>query len=85
MELFNIDKNVKGEILKLQSVQLCSSTIGQLSVDLLVKPPSYPDCSKEIVEKHEKEQLCLLESLKKRAKIVTSYLKKMTNIEPNEV
>lgn len=81
MELVNVEEAVCGEMLKLQSIILSSSVVGQLALDLLVEQPTPDTVSPETYEAYTKEYNYLHESLKKRAKIVTDYFNKMTNVK----
>ena len=85
MELVNVDENVCAEMLKLQSIILSSSVVGQLAMNLLVDAPTAENCSVETYESYKKEHDALHESLKKRAKIVAAYFNKMTNVSCQEV
>lgn len=85
MELVNVEEPIISEMVKLQSIILSSSVVGQLALDLLVSPPSKDNCSPETIELYEKEYHNLHNSLKKRAKIVTEYFNKMTNASCKEV
>ena len=62
-----------------------SSTVGEISVDLMVNPPTLENCSKETVEFYNNEIKALEDSLKARAKIVSTALSKMKNITINEI
>lgn len=46
----NIDEEVKKYIEKLRSVHMCSNTVGQIMIDLMVNPPNYEECEEETVE-----------------------------------
>lgn len=47
MELYNLSPEVQQQLLKLKSVFLCSNSVGQIMVDLMVNPP-LEGVSKEI-------------------------------------
>lgn len=84
-EMTNIDLGVKQEIQKLQSIFLCSNTIGQIATELMVNPPNKQQDSQESIDQYVKEKTDLMNSLKRRAAIVTESLNKMKNISSNEV
>ncbi|EAS04389.1 class I/II aminotransferase (macronuclear) [Tetrahymena thermophila SB210] len=84
-EMCNIDSRVKEEIIKLRSMFLCSNTVGQCTTELMCNPPTLQNASAETVEQYNNERNALLESLKRRAQIVTESLNKMTNITCQEV
>jgi len=56
-------------------------------IELIVNPPSLisNNFSKETVEEYEKERKDLLDSLKRRAKIVYDALNSMVNTTCNEI
>jgi len=50
VEIVNVEDDVLEQLFKLKSINLCSNTPGQLTVDLMVKPPSKEDgCSDVII------------------------------------
>eukprot|EP00013_Stygamoeba_regulata_P027954 CAMPEP_0177664696 /NCGR_PEP_ID=MMETSP0447-20121125/20645_1 /TAXON_ID=0 /ORGANISM="Stygamoeba regulata, Strain BSH-02190019" /LENGTH=502 /DNA_ID=CAMNT_0019170713 /DNA_START=88 /DNA_END=1596 /DNA_ORIENTATION=+ len=67
MELVNICPSVQQEILKLQSVNLCSNVVGQMMVELMVNPPKPGDPSYEL---YNKEKTDILVSLKRRSQML---------------
>ena len=85
MELVNVEEAVLGEMVKLQSIILSSSVVGQLAMNLMVDPPTKDNVSIETYEEYTAEYNKLYESLKRRAKIVTDYFNKMTNVSCREV
>ncbi len=85
LETFNLQDEVLAQLHKLKTMYACANTTGQITVDLMVNPPTREDCSPEVVDQYEKERRELFNSLKYRAQIVTQYLKKMTNVTCNEI
>ena len=82
--LHNFDPFVVDQMAKLKTVNLCSSSLGQIMVDCMVNPPL------EGVSKHTKKQYldetkAIYKSLKERAKLVTKYLNSMANIKSNRI
>mmetsp|Transcript_6808 Transcript_6808/g.10765 ORF Transcript_6808/g.10765 Transcript_6808/m.10765 type:complete len:542 (+) Transcript_6808:163-1788(+) len=71
MELVGFDPNVQRHIYKLASLNLCSTVSGQIMTSLMVKGPQPGD---ESYESHEAEKASILESLKRRAKLVGTEL-----------
>lgn len=71
MELSGFDQNVKEQLYKLASASLCSSLNGQCMTALMCRGPSPGD---ESYESHEAEKEAILQSLKRRAKIVEQGL-----------
>lgn len=82
MELLNIDPEVKAQILKLCSIQLCSTTVGQVALELALNPPAegMPSYKTFISEKTE-----ILESLRRKAQVMYEMLNTMDNIRCNYV
>ncbi|GKY93920.1 hypothetical protein MPSEU_000358900 [Mayamaea pseudoterrestris] len=71
MELVGIDPAVKDQLYKLASSNLCACTDGQIMTSLMVRGP---DKSSESYEIHENQKKTIIESLKKRSKIVSQGL-----------
>merc|ERR1712216_1058282 len=69
-ELTNIDTAVKAQLTKLASVSLCSNTMGQAAVGLMVNPPT----SGPELRAYEKEKKEKLASLERRANKVAAAL-----------
>ena len=82
--LHNFNPDIYQQLVKLKSINLCSNALGQVMVDCMVNPP-LEGVSKETKEKYLAEYKALLDSLKYRAKIVTTYLNSMVNVQANEV
>ncbi|KAH7827404.1 Alanine aminotransferase [Monocercomonoides exilis] len=59
-----LDQDVHNQILKLQSLSLCPNVMGQILVDLMVKPPTPEDESYPL---YLAESTAILSSLKRRA------------------
>jgi len=77
----NIDEEVKKYIEKLRSIHMCSNTVGQIMIDLMVNPPNYEECDEETVEGFENEKGRFLSTLAKRAEIANDYFGKMKNLD----
>ena len=82
IELTNVQAQVQEQLLKLLSISLCSNSIGQVAVELMVNPPGP---SEESYPQYMKEKTAILESLKRKAKIVQDGLNSMRNIRTNQV
>lgn len=82
MEMINIDKQAKDEILKLGSLMICSSTFGQIGMELVLNPPSpsQPSYPTFIQEKTE-----ILSNLKKNAELMHVLFNTMDNITCNHI
>src|SRR5699024_7068158 len=71
MEIANFDAQVRLVFLKQISARLCSSLIGQLAVDCVVRPPVPGDPS---YDQFARERQAVLDSLKGRAELTTRTL-----------
>ena len=78
----NIPELLRENMLKLASIGLCSSTIGQVAMDLIAQPPqpneeSYELYTQEVTERHE--------SYCRKADMLYQEMNNMTNIQCNIV
>ncbi|KAM9958137.1 hypothetical protein ACTFIW_013117 [Dictyostelium discoideum] len=80
MELNGVTQDVKAEIYKLASIGLCPNVIGQLVVDLMVRPPVAGEQSHDL---YIKERDNIYESLKKRANLLTNALNSLDGVTCN--
>merc|ERR1719217_1079273 len=80
MELHNIDPDVKAQLYKLASITLCSNTVGQLSVGLMVNPPKKGDPSYRIFKSQRDG---ILSSLKRRADKLAAAINKLEGFSCN--
>lgn len=81
-EIINLDASVKAIFLKMLSARLCSSSLGQVSLDCIVNPPKKGDESYEL---HEQEKGKVLASLKERAKLVADTFNSIPGMKSNQV
>lgn len=81
-EVVNMDEDVKAELKKLSSAQLCSSVLGQVCMDTIVSPPKPGEPSYQLFMQ-EKESV--LSSLKEKAQLVTELLNKIEGVKCNPV
>ncbi|XP_023231302.1 alanine aminotransferase 1-like [Centruroides sculpturatus] len=81
-EIINLDPDVKAMLLKLISARLCSSVLGQATMDCVVNPPQKGEPSYELFIK---EKTAILNSLKERAKLVANTFNSIEGIKCNEV
>lgn len=82
--LHNFNPVVIEQLIKLKSINLCSNSVGQLTVELMVNPPT-EGVSPSTKAKFEVEYKAIYESLKYRAKLVTEALNSMRNIHCQEI
>lgn len=82
VECRNVGDEVLDEITKLQSIALCANTAGQLTVYTLVRPPRPGDPSFPLYDREKRE---VLESLRRRAGMVSRELGAIPGIQCNSV
>lgn len=76
----NIDPEVKKYIGKLRNIYMCSNTVGQIMIDLMVNPPSANECESKTVESFQNEKGSFLKTLAKRAEIANDLFQGMKNL-----
>ena len=76
-ELLGFSDSVKSELLKLASISLCSNTIGQIAVGLMVNPPQEGDHS---YPTFMEEKETVLSSLRRRAARMTEALNSLEGV-----
>nr|AIT69931.1 alanine transaminase [Sargassum thunbergii] len=81
MELHGIGPEVRAEVYKLASLSLCSNTVGQLAMGMMVNPPKPGDAS---YQTFEKERGDILSSLRRRSMMVHKALNEMEGITCNK-
>ena len=84
MYIHNFSEEVRAQLLKLKSINLCSNTVGQATVEMMCNPP-IEGVSEATKNQYLSERKVLFDSLKKRAKLVTKYLNEMKNMKSQEV
>ena len=80
MQVMGFDEEVKAQIFKLLSINLCSNIDGQIALDILVKPPKEGEPSYELFEK---EKHAILDSLKRRRTKLCDALSQLPGISCN--
>lgn len=71
----NFDEDVIAQFVKMKSIELCSNTVGQLSVGLMVRPPSA-----DAKALYDKEVADVLAGLRERATILTRTMNSLEGI-----
>ena len=84
-EVFNLDPEVYDQLKKLKTMYVCSNTVGQIMVDLMVNPPNRETNSAEVVEEYEKEKKQIINSLKSKGNILGDCLNSMKNVTCNRI
>ncbi|TJX55663.1 aminotransferase class I/II-fold pyridoxal phosphate-dependent enzyme [Soehngenia saccharolytica] len=81
MEVTGLDSDVKDQLYKLASVNLCSNISGQILANLIMNPPQSGDESFEIFCTERDD---ILSSLARRAKTLVDALNKLEGVTCNE-
>lgn len=81
-EIVNLQDDVKAMLMKGLSSWLCSSTLGQISMDCVVNPPKAGDESYGL---YEKEKTQVLTDLKRKAKLVAETFNSVEGVKSNQV
>jgi aspartate/methionine/tyrosine aminotransferase len=81
-EYRNVPEEVAAQILKLQSVSLCSNLAGQVATYAMVHPPQPGDPSYEL---YNREKTGVLEEMKTRAVLLAEGLNKIEGISCNAI
>jgi aspartate/methionine/tyrosine aminotransferase len=78
LEIRNVPAEVMAEFIKLQSISLCSNTVGQLVTYLVVSPPQKGEASYDL---YIKERDGILNELKEKAEILGKGLNDIDGME----
>ena len=82
LECRNVADDVMAQVEKLQSVALCSNSVGQIVTWIMVRPPRPGEPSFALYDRERRE---ILESLRRRAAIVEEGLNAVEGIHCNAV
>jgi alanine transaminase len=82
MEYLGFNEDTKAVLVKLCSINLCSTTIGQIAMGLMVNPPRPGD---ESYDTYTAEKNEIMESLKRRASRLTDALNKLEGVTCNAI
>jgi glutamate--glyoxylate aminotransferase len=77
MELHNFEQEILDEMYKIASINLCPNVPGQVALGLMVNPPRQGDPSYEL---YIREKNDLIESLKRRAKLITDAFNSLEGV-----
>jgi alanine transaminase len=80
-EINGVPEDVSEQIIKLASISLCSNTVGQVAVGLMVQPPKQGEPS---FEQYLSEKTAILDSLKRRAVKLVDCLNQLDGVECTE-
>ncbi|CAM6092490.1 unnamed protein product [Calypogeia fissa] len=81
MEVTGVPGEVKDQLYKVASVNLCSNVSGQILMSLVMNPPKPGD---ESYDSFTKERADILSSLARRAKLLTEAMNKLEGVTCNE-
>jgi alanine transaminase len=81
MEVTGLPQDVRDQLYKLASVNLCSNILGQILMSIVMNPPKPGEESYEL---YRKERDGILSSLARRAKLLTEALNKLEGVTCNE-
>ncbi|CAH8643521.1 unnamed protein product [Heterobilharzia americana] len=81
-ELINFPPDVQHQLYKCLSARLCSSLLGQLTMDVVVNPPKPDEPSYNVFMK---EKSSVLEELKQKAELTTKYLNSLPGFSCNPI
>lgn len=84
-ELHNIDPGVAAVIYKLKTIFLSSNSVGQIMMDLKVRPPTIEDSSKETVDEYQRELRIRGGELKTKAIILEHEIRSMRGVTVNQI
>mmetsp|Transcript_13927 Transcript_13927/g.50717 ORF Transcript_13927/g.50717 Transcript_13927/m.50717 type:complete len:482 (-) Transcript_13927:185-1630(-) len=82
LEMYNFDPAVKQCVVKLASVALCANVSGQILMWLIMNPPKEGDASYELFAK---ERNAIIDSYRRRARVVVDGLRKVDSFTCNDV
>ncbi|KAH9543870.1 hypothetical protein CY35_13G088400 [Sphagnum magellanicum] len=82
MEVTGVSQDVKEQLYKVASVNLCSNISGQILMSLVMNPPKPGD---ESYEQFAEERDGILSSLARRAKVFTEAMNKLEGVTCNKV
>ncbi|CAG9321005.1 unnamed protein product [Blepharisma stoltei] len=82
MELHNFETQVKDQILKLASISLCSNSVAQCAMELMVNPPQPGSPS---YDTYTAEKNAIMGALKRKSQLIHKLLNEMVNVQCNFV
>lgn len=85
METHNLSNRAEQVLYKLKSIELCSNTIGQLAVDLMVDPPHVGRESAACVDQYEQERSAIFDGLVERATLLSDTFNDMKQVSCTEI
>lgn len=80
MEVRNMDDETFAEIVKLQSINLCANTIGQIAMYLMVTPPARGEDSYDL---YRQEKHAIEDEMGQKAKLLGEELNKIAGMKVN--
>lgn len=84
-ELHNLDPGVMGVLYKLKTIFLSSNSVGQIILDLKVRPPTIEDSTKETVDEYQRELRIRGGELRTKAIILEHEIRTMRGVTVNPI
>lgn len=81
-EMLGYPQEVMDEVKKLASISLCSNTLGQVAMGLMVQPPTP---GQESYEQYHNEKMAILDSMKRRANMLSVALNQFSGMTCNAI
>jgi len=81
IEFFNVDPDVEAQIKKITTLSLSVNTIGQITMDMIARPPTEEENGKEVTEQYYRERDEILGTMKKNAELATTIFNSMKNVK----
>jgi alanine transaminase len=85
VEMHNIAADVQAQLKKYRTIGLAPNTIAQITMDMLLNPPTDEENGREVAELFRKERDEVLASLKRKAKAATRIFNTMKNVSCQEI
>lgn len=84
-ETHNLTPDAEAQMFKLKSIELCSNTIGQTAVELMVNPPQEGVETDETVALYNAEHAELYKALRAKASLLSDSFTNMKNVTCTEI
>jgi len=85
VDMLNVHHEILAVMKKLKILDICPNIAGQVLTDLMVKPPTYEDSSKETVDLFNKQQKDNFDNLKIKADILSKELNTIPRISCQKI
>ncbi|KAL1128878.1 hypothetical protein AAG570_013412 [Ranatra chinensis] len=82
MEMTNVDDSIRKCLTTVCSAQLCANTIGQVAVDVMVKPPVPGEPSYQL---YNEEKTIAMDALKRKSKACCDFFNSLEGVHCNPI